>query len=140
MLCALTTAPTEPSVLVVIDAQADGAEAVNEFARNEQRSFRVQTADPAPEQDMEAQRQSLAQASEALRQARGLALELKSEAALQKFEEAQAAFGRGVAALDDYAALAQAQIDMGAAYLALRREGPAMLCFRRSLLFSKQVR
>jgi PEGA domain-containing protein len=96
------------------------------------RSFPVVESSGPLDTDLEKQRNWIAEAKVAWNKGRQLELELESEQAEYKLEEALALFGRGAPALDDFSDYARTLIDLGAVFAEAHKDDAAAQAFRRA--------
>ncbi|MCC6811012.1 MAG: PEGA domain-containing protein [Deltaproteobacteria bacterium] len=97
-------------------------------------------ADSASDPELDEQRKLVKLALDTVKSARKAALELRTDEAIQKFEEAQNLFGRGISALDEFTPMAQSLIDLGAAFIDARKDDKATNAFRRALALGAGVK
>jgi hypothetical protein len=130
VLWLVVAAADAPKTLVVIDPSLDKTKAERAFAGP------ALVPETPRDDELEGQKKLIALAFDSLKAARNAALELRTDEAIQKFEEAQNLFGRGVAALDDFTPMAQGLLELGAAFMDKGKDDKATQAFRRALALS----
>ncbi len=128
MLVVLSLIVLAPPTLVLVDNKL-GAGCVQG-----QRDYAIVETSGPLDADVDKQRKWIADAKAAWSKGRQLELELESEKAQYKLEEALALFGRGAPALDDFSDYARTLIDLGAVFTEAHKSEAAAQAFRRAIV------